>query len=74
MYPGVPPFTFKLIDPLLPPLHDTDVAVAVAVSCVGSVTVALRVIVQPLASVIVTVYVPDVKPVLFCVVAPPFQV
>ena len=51
MYPGVPPFTVKLIDPLLPPLHDTDVAVAVAVSCVGSVTVNVQVFVEVVASV-----------------------
>jgi hypothetical protein len=48
---------------LLPPKQDTGVAVAVAVTAVGCVTVAQAVFVQPLKSVTVTQYVPATRPV-----------
>jgi hypothetical protein len=43
------------IDPLLPPLQDTGTAVEVTVIVEGCVIVALVVLIQPLASVTVTV-------------------
>ena len=70
VYPGVPPLTVRLTDPVEAPLQPAGVALADALSAVGSLTVALAVCVHPLASVTVTLYDPDATPVRFCVVAP----
>ena len=74
MYGVVPPEALAEAVPVADAKQSAPVVVTDADTWVGSVTVALLVIVQPFASVIVTVYVPAVKPVLFCVVAPPFHV
>ena len=55
MYAVVPPVTLAVADPLAPPLQLTLVPVTLALSAVGSVTVALAVVVHALASVTVTV-------------------
>ena len=49
--------------PVLPPLHKTAVNELVAVNAVGCVMVCDVVAVQPLASVMVMVYEPEVRPV-----------
>ena len=54
-------------------MQETGVANGVKTRAAGSVTVALAVAVQPLASVTVTVYVPVVKPLGFWFVEPPVQ-
>ena len=60
--------------PLEAPLHATFVTTVVPLTALaGCVTVALTVAVHPLASVMVTVYVPADKPVLSSVVIPPPQ-
>ena len=48
--------------PVLPPLHKTAVNELVAVNAVGCVMVCDVVAVQPLASVMVMVYEPEVRP------------
>ena len=69
----MPPVTVNVIEPFEPPLQNTGVATGVKTRAGGWVTVALAVVVQPLASVTVTVYVPAVKPLGFCAVEPPVQ-
>ena len=60
--------------PLVPPLHVTLVVIAEADNALaGCVTVVVAVDEQLLASVIVTVYVPATKPVLFWVVCAVFH-
>ena len=61
MWVGVPPPEDTVAVPLLPPLHVTLVLVALAVSIAGSLTVYVLDMVQLLASVTNTVYVPSVK-------------
>ena len=56
--------------PVFPPLHNTGVEVVDATSSVGSVTVALVVIVHPFASVTVTVYAPALSPLAVAAVPP----
>ena len=55
MYPGVPPTGDTLAEPLLPPEQLTGVALQIADTAVGWVTVDEQVVLQPLASVTVTV-------------------
>ena len=58
----VPPVADAVADPLAPPKHETFVGVPIdATKAVGCVMVVVSVSVQPLASVIVTVYVPAVN-------------
>jgi hypothetical protein len=59
-----------LIDPVLPPLHNTGEGTAVAVNKFGSLILNDVTFVQLFASVEVTVYVPATKPVRSSVVAP----
>ena len=60
--------------PLLPPLHVTLVLVVEALTAdAGWVIVAVVLVVQPLLSVTVTLYVPGLRLVRFCVVTPPVQ-
>ena len=63
-YGAVPPLAIPVIVPVDPPLHNTAVFVAEAVTEVGSVIVEVVVVVQPLASVTVIVYVPAETPVI----------
>ena len=51
----MPPPAVTLAVPLLPPKHDTGVALQLAVTCVGEPTIDSQVAVQPLLSVTVTV-------------------
>ena len=51
----VPPVTVKLTKPLEPPLQVTGDVATVKLSAVGCVTVAVAVVLQPLASVTVAV-------------------
>ncbi len=69
-YVPVPPVTDNNTDPFEPPLQLTFAAVGVTVIAVGSVTVAVAVDVQVFESVMVTVYVFAVNPVLFWFVPP----
>jgi hypothetical protein len=55
VYPGVAPEATTVAVPVFPALHKTGVVLIVAVSCVGSVTVVVAVVVQPFASVTVQV-------------------
>jgi hypothetical protein len=55
VYGDVPPPATTVAEPVLPPLQRTGVEVAEAVTTVGCVTVVEAVLVQPLASVTVTV-------------------
>ena len=59
--------------PLLPPLQLTFVTVVDALSAVGWLMVADAVVVHPLLSVTVAVYVPIANPLKFWVVIPPVQ-
>ena len=68
LYGAVPPVTVKSTVPSLS-AHVASVATILAESIVGSVTSADAVVVQPLASVTVTLYVPAVKPIMSSVVA-----
>jgi hypothetical protein len=64
VYGPVPPATDTVADPLLPPKQETFVDdVMVAVAPAALVTFTVRVIVQPLASVTVTVYTAETNPV-----------
>jgi len=47
--------------PSLPPKQDTEMALVLVVTSVGSLTVSLSIIVQPLKSVMVTPYIPMVR-------------
>jgi hypothetical protein len=70
VYPEVPPVTVTVAEPVVPPLHNTLLtAVEVARAETGSMIVTISVIVQPLASVTVTVFTPAVSPVITDVVA-----
>lgn len=51
----MPPVTATVAEPVLPPLQSTFVCAPVETIAVGCVMLKLRVVVQPLASVIVTV-------------------
>jgi len=67
----VPPVADAVADPLAPPKHETFVGVPIdATKAVGCVMVVVSVSVQPLASVIVTVYVPAANPELIAAVPP----
>lgn len=67
MKPGVPPETFTIATPLLAPLQTTlDCTEAVAVPPVVLPTTARAVVVQPLASLTVTVYVAAINPEMVC--------
>jgi len=66
----VPPVTVRSIAPVEAPLHSTFVTTVLKARAGGSVTVALVVLVQPFASVTVTVYVPAVKLLISSVVWP----
>ena len=70
VYGVVPPPTVRVTVPLVPPLQFTLVPAALAVRVAGCVIVLLVVAVQPLASVTVTEYVPALRVVRSCVVAP----
>ena len=61
VYGAVPPEATTAAVPVLPPKQSTGVEEVVAVSWVGSVTVVIAVVVQPLASVTVAVYVPAAR-------------
>ncbi len=64
VYAPVPPLGVAVAVPFAPPLQDTFVPVTVTVTPVaGWVIMALEVVVQPFASVTVTVYVPALRPV-----------
>src|SRR5688572_30292071 len=69
-YAGVPPPAVAVALPVFPPKQRTGVMVAETVSNVGCVIVTVAVLVHPLASVTVTVYVPAVKPVAAALVPP----
>ena len=64
VYGRVPPFTVNIAEPLLAPAHVTLVAVTPDVITVGLFSVTLRLAVQPLASITVTVYVPADSPLI----------
>ena len=66
----VPPLAEPSQEPLASPLHKTSVADALALSALGSFTVALALAVQPLASVTVKVYMPAATPLISSVVSP----
>ena len=52
------------------PKHNTCwITEAVAISCVGCVSVMEDEFEQPLLSVVISVYVPPVRPLMFCVLA-----
>ena len=70
VYGAVPPLTVKLMFPSLSPLHNNASPVADACNKVGCVIVAPDVVVQLLASVIVTLYAPGANPLISLVVAP----
>ena len=67
----MPPETLTVAVPLQAALHSTLVKAIVAVIGCGSVTVICCVSVQFNASVIVTVYVPALRPEMVGVVCPP---
>ena len=74
MYGDVPPVAVKVMVPLFPPKQLTLVFVVDALSAdTGCVIVPDDVVVHPLLSVIVTVYVPAPNPFLFWLVTPPPQ-
>ena len=73
VYDEVPPETLTLAVPFEPPLQLVDVAVAIKLNAVGSVTTTVAVAVHELASVAVTVYVPAVRPVIVEDDPPEFQ-
>ena len=63
------PLVTVTVNVVVPPKHAIVPAAAVAVILqAGEPTVVVAVVVHPLASVTVTVYVPAVKPVAVCVV------
>ena len=61
------------MEPVEEPLHRTFTCVLLNTNAGGCVIVAEAVLVQLLASVTVTVYVPAARPVRSCVVMPPVQ-
>ena len=69
VYGELPPVA-ETITVELPPKHEIGVEVSEATNCVGAViTIPLMDVIHPLASVIVTVYVPAPTFERFCVVA-----
>ena len=68
MYPE-PPVAFTVPLPLLPPLQDTFVPAIVHAILPVDPTKVVHVVVQPLLSVVVTVYVPPHNPLMLAVVA-----
>jgi hypothetical protein len=62
-YPGVPPDALTLAVPLADDAHEALVELELRFNPLGSVNVTDAVATQPAASVTVTVYVPDDKPV-----------
>ena len=68
-----PPVPEAAADPSLPPLQLTLEVVKVAETAFGSVIVTSSVSVHPLASVVVTVYVPAVNPLAVATTAPELQ-
>lgn len=71
MYPGTPPAATTVAPPFDPPLQDTFVdELIVAVSAGACVRLNVRVVVQELASVTVTVQTPAVRPVTLGVPSP----
>jgi len=68
VYGPTPPEGVITTDPFDPPLQDTLVIAVVAVIGVAWVMVTVAVVVQPLASVTVTVYDPATRPVAVAVV------
>lgn len=70
VYVPVPPVGVIFIAPVLAPKHTTFVLVFVDETAVGCVIVLVNVLVQTLASVTKTVYVPAVKPVFVGIVRP----
>jgi hypothetical protein len=69
---GRPPTAVAVAEPLLPP-QLAEVTLVVKVTEGGLATVHVALLVQPFASVIVTLYVPDGIPTIAAVVAPVFQ-
>ena len=66
----MPPVTFAVAPPLDKPLQLTLLSTPTdTTNIAGSVTVELLVLVQPLASVMVTEYIPATTPVMLAVVA-----
>ena len=72
VYPGVPPIGLTVASPLFPPLKKTFVweDTVVVNAAEGSDMLTELVVVQPFASVILTVYNPIANPVAVCVVCP----
>src|SRR6188474_327265 len=71
VYGAVPPLTVRSTEPLLAAHAAASVGTAPATRVLpGCATVALAVCVQPLASVMVTLYVPAPRPLMSSVVAP----
>jgi hypothetical protein len=62
VYGDVPPLGEVEAAPLLPPKHETAVPVVTVLSTEGCVTVKVCVVVEPMLSVTVTVYVPAARP------------